>query len=192
MSIILDAYNVLHCTHILPSKHAMMNVTQLCRLLADSHWQTGRIVVVCDGTRNALDEDVPGNVELIYAGGGRDADSVIERLIADDNAPRDLTVVSNDRRVQSAARRRKAKVLASEDFLRDLVRRKPPRPKGKPQTEADADKWVKEFGLDGDASLPDLPASPNDNQQSSPPSGGGGGSETERWMREFGFDEADD
>ncbi len=194
MSLIVDAYNVLHCTHILPARHALMSVEQLCRLLAESPWRTGRMAVVCDGAKPALVDDRPGDVELIYAGGGRDADSLIERMVAEADAPRELVVVSNDRRIQRAARRRKAKAMASEDFLRDLVRpitRQSDEPV-KPREVEDAEGWLEEFGLDENA-LPPVRQTPNDTPDNSVNRSArrprhADESETDYWLREFGLD----
>ncbi len=121
MAIIIDAYNVLHCTHILPDRYAMMEVGGMCDLLSRSRWRRGRMVVVCDGTVPRFGIGEHDDVHLIYAGGGKDADSVIEGLIEKDTGPRDLVVVSNDRRIQRAARKRRASVMSSEDFLLGLV-----------------------------------------------------------------------
>ncbi|HID22081.1 MAG TPA: hypothetical protein EYP14_06730, partial [Planctomycetaceae bacterium] len=49
-----------------------------------------------------------------------DADEEIERLIAAHSAPRRLQLVSDDRRLQKAARRRRATVLSCDAFLRRL------------------------------------------------------------------------
>lgn len=199
VAILIDAYNVLHCTHILAAQHALMSVEQLCGLLSRSAWRSGRMVVVCDGARPTLGpvEDEVGDVQLIYAGGGRDADSCIERLIAEDHAPRHLTVVSNDRRLIAAARRRRAKSMSSEDFLRELVRRPRKTPPGKPTPEGDAEAWMAELGLtDADALPPVVERKPE--APAEPPDRGGPSqgeprrpdeSEADYWLREFGLDE---
>ncbi len=149
MSLIIDAYNVLHCTHTLPERWALMSATDLCRALEQSRWAGSSMAVVCDGKPKPDEGEYTGPVRLIYSGPGKDADSVIEQLIAADHGPRDLTVVSNDRRVIAAARRRRARPMSAEDFLRQLVadasgdHSTPPR-----RDMGDTDEWMKAFGFE--------------------------------------------
>jgi predicted RNA-binding protein with PIN domain len=53
---------------------------------------------------------------VLYAVDDGTADDRIERLIAEDTAPRALTVVSTDHRLRQAAARRGARVMTSDDF----------------------------------------------------------------------------
>ncbi|MDH3584099.1 MAG: NYN domain-containing protein [Phycisphaerae bacterium] len=184
MSLILDAYNVLHCSHLLPDRHAMVSATGLCQLLDRSKLHAGRVTVVCDGRpkpQDELDADL-GAVSLVYSGPKRSADDVIEDLIERDNSPRDLVVVSNDRRLRSAARRRRARPMASEVFVRLLARAlaESTRPVSEqpPPDFGDTESWLKAFGYDGgnDEGLGEEQIE----------------AETTNWLQEFGFDtEAD-
>lgn len=146
MALIVDAYNVLHCTHTLPEPYATMSATDMCRVLDQSKFAQSKMTVVCDGLPKPDEGHYQGNVRLIYSGPGTDADSIIEELIGQDTGPRHLIVVSNDRRVIAAAKRRKAKALSAEKFLRELVadvtrlRDSPPK-----RDETD---WLEEFGFD--------------------------------------------
>lgn len=58
-------------------------------------------------------------VEVIFARDYADADALLEELIERSSAPRGLTVVSSDRRVQFAARRRGAIVMDSDRWMRE-------------------------------------------------------------------------
>ena len=129
--LVIDAYNVLHTT--LPPGLAGLDVAGLSRALTRSKWRAGRMVVVCDGVAMpgtgpaaaATGEPAAGGVqgvELVYSGKGRTADEVIEELVDGDTAPRRITVVSSDREVQKAARRRRAKAWTSERFISELAR----------------------------------------------------------------------
>jgi len=207
MALIVDAYNVLHRTHVLPNRYAMISATDLCRLLETSRWAGRPMAVVCDGVRKPTEDDYAGEVELIYAGAGGDADSVIERLIAASDAPRDLTVVSNDRRLQKAARRRRARTLASERFLRQLVRspKPPPAPgAGKPKQIADTDHWLDAFDIDHQtveqirrqveqqtAPPPEVesvePERDRPAPKADPPPPHQPRTDTDYWLRQFGF-----
>jgi hypothetical protein len=83
----------------------------------------------------------------------READDVIEELIAQDSAPHGLTVVSDDRRVRRAARRRHCPVLGCLDYVEQLGRPAPPpaappddapaKPQGVSREEAQH--WLREF-----------------------------------------------
>jgi predicted RNA-binding protein with PIN domain len=99
----------------------------------------------------------PGNVRVAYAGGGASADAAIERLVNESSHPRRITVVSNDREVQKSARRRGAKVLRADDFLRQLATDAARAPRGKrsvarrdpgPLTSRQVDAWLRYFGID--------------------------------------------
>ena len=79
MRYLIDAYNVLHLVHLLPERHAVVNTTDLCRLIERSGM--GRAIVVCDG-KPKPDEDASGlgtTAQMIHSGHTQDADSVIEQ-----------------------------------------------------------------------------------------------------------------
>jgi len=91
---------------------------------------------------------------VVYAGGGKDADSLIERVIDACDAPKRLTVVSSDRRLQRAARRRGASFLDSDTFLRRAHGTDPPAteasgadPGGEDAIDAaEVEAWMEVFG----------------------------------------------
>ena len=92
-----------------------------------------------------------------------DADSLIEELIRRESAPRQLTVVSSDHRLQRAAHRRKAAGVDSDVWYDEVVRLRrqrqqtaadrPERPPV-PLLQEDVDYWIRQFG--GDALLRQL------------------------------------
>ena len=181
MPIILDAYNVLFATHVLPDRYASVTAPQLGALIEHAGMTRGTIYVVCDGSKKPDEWLDPASVqvEVIYAGPKTDADSVIERLIEDSAATKDLIVVSNDHRIQRAARRHRAVSIGSESFLHklaDALRAKhtgPPAPE-KPTGPVDTAAWMEKFGV-GEKPGKKPPADVS--------------RETERWMKEFGIDE---
>jgi len=121
MPLLVDCYNVLHVD--MPQAWAGLDEAGLCRLLARGGWPNGSAVVVCDG---AVKPGGPArspveSVELVYAGRGQSADDLIIHMIDADSAPRRLTIVSSDRQIQKAARRRRCRVVASEVFVRMLA-----------------------------------------------------------------------
>lgn len=161
MPLIIDVYNVLHTTGILPPDIAGLDVEGLRKLIAISRYRDQYSLLVCDGTGD-IDQytgftssvrspyafmhfsDLPigsgagkdmldgvndsdtsskelNRITILYAGRGRDADSLIEKLISDNSAPHRLTVVSSDHRIKRAAQKRKSYTINSEAFLQRLA-----------------------------------------------------------------------
>ncbi len=130
--LLIDTYNVLHTQTAHRSLHDEPTPGHLAVLIAASRFRRDRAVLICDGSphpehlgpsaerRAELRFRVEG-VEIVYAGPGRDADSLIERWIARDSAPRRLRVVSSDRRLVRAAKAARARPVASDGFLRTLL-----------------------------------------------------------------------
>ena len=142
--LLIDVSNVLHTTGVLPEHLAGIDVPELAKLISTSRYARRRAVLVCDGVGpadRAKQEAPPGGggtgaaistntapsgkeiagLDVVYAGRDQEADDVIELLIARDSAPRRLVVVSTDRRLARAARRRRAQSLTSDAFLRHLA-----------------------------------------------------------------------
>lgn len=95
-------------------------------------------------------------VRIVFAA-PEPADAVIMREIAEDSAPRRLIVVSTDRQIRQAARRRRCVIRLSEDFVQDLLtaadapaHKTTPEMREKYQglSEAQTRQWIKEFGLE--------------------------------------------
>ena len=165
MRLVVDGNNFLMAD--LPAAVAGIGEAALCRLLGRSPYagKVGDVTVVMDGgpvplrvTRSPVE-----NVELRLAGHGREADDVIIELIDACSAPKRVTVVSTDRKVRAAARRRRCRSVTSEQFGHELARLvgrlnrgKPvqPRPEdaatAKPPgglSEDDVARWLEEFGF---------------------------------------------
>jgi uncharacterized protein len=93
-----------------------------------------------------------------------DADSLIEELIGKSSAPRRLTVVSSDHRIQRAARRRRAKPMDCDVWYAGVVARRERRRRRKktesPERphaallEEDIAYWIRQFG--GEEALDEL------------------------------------
>ena len=175
-TLLVDTYNVLHVTGVLPAELAGPNPRRLAVLIASSRHASRRTWLVCDGappgsrrSGGLLRQPVPGidQVEIVFAGPGRDADSAIERLIERDSAPRSLLVVSSDRRILTAARKRRCAALPSDLFLQQIAddhARGPSRGTVYPEFALDVPldptetkRWRDRLGLQGF----DVPASPD-------------------------------
>lgn len=157
MPLFIDCYNLLHAA--MPPSLAGLDELWLCRLLAQGPWSGDRIVVVCDGSAkpHAPHSPLP-QVELLYSGKDRSADDVIRELIDADSAPRRAVVVSDDRQIQKAARRRRCRVIPCADFVHLLAASgpssarpgpanlTPPTQKFQTMSESEIDHWLKRFG----------------------------------------------
>lgn len=161
--LIVDAYNVLHVTGVLDPDHAGPDLEELAELIASSRWAGVPATLACDGPGGDVGRfKPPTGVSVVYAGAGRDADTLIEGMIGRDSAPRSLRVVSSDRRIQRAARRRRAGWMSSEDFLLGLNRdahRAGARPGSSvrspavPLPDAAVARWLERFGVGSDHPL---------------------------------------
>lgn len=103
-------------------------------------------------------------IEVLFAVGYPEADDLLEELISAHTAPKTLTVVSSDQRVQTAARRRGCRIHEAQPWLDDLMEgrfRQPTQSSGagqggptqgseKPQgtvEPSEIDRWMDEFGF---------------------------------------------
>jgi len=133
MSLLIDGYNLLNAVGIVGrgvgrsslerSRRALLN------FLAESldAAEAARTTVVFDASEapRGLPRVVEhGGLTVRFAAGYADADSLIEELIRADTAPRRLTVVSSDHRLQRAARRRKARAVDSDVWFGEVARRR--------------------------------------------------------------------
>jgi len=101
--LLVDVYNVLHVTGVLPPDLAGLEVAELAKLIAAGRYNRLEVVLVCDGTgggmaragvdpwrqsggRGVRRHGEPasrrhGTVSIVYAGAGMEADSIIEFMI---------------------------------------------------------------------------------------------------------------
>jgi predicted RNA-binding protein with PIN domain len=164
---LVDGYNLIHAIGLLPKKAGPGGLEKARRALLGllhGHFgdESSAVTVVFDAAKappRSMPEQVYQGLRVQFATGGLLADDVIEALIQQEAAPKQLTVVSNDHRLQKAARRRHAHVMSCEHFLDLLEKRKPSAPsdpappaeKTENMTEAERKRWLEEFGhLDKD------------------------------------------
>ena len=153
MRLLVDACNVLHVTGVLPPELAVGEPAELAQLIQRSRYARGDTTLVCDGSR-------PGQQALMHHGritlhwtGATSADAVIESLLQASSHARQHLVVSNDRAVQTAARRHGAQVMPGDRFLSHLAldARRMPRA-AEPNRDVHLDeaatrRWMRELGL---------------------------------------------
>lgn len=132
--LIIDGYNVMHAAGLARPNYGPGDLERcrhrLLRLLVTflTPKERDRAKVVFDAWD--APEGLPNRMkfeglQVRFADPGHDADSLIEELILAHSAPRQIIVVSGDRRLQKAAHRRKAKFIGSLSFLDEIVQRSP-------------------------------------------------------------------
>jgi hypothetical protein len=102
-------------------------------------------------------------LKVLFAPGKKEADDVIEEMIRHHSAPKTLKVVSDDHRIQKAARKRQASPLSCNEFmdLLDFLRKKKKNTtlleKPNLSKAKESDHWLKEFeDLEKDPDLKDF------------------------------------
>lgn len=172
--LIIDGYNLLHAAGLALANYAQGDLQRqrhrLLVLIAGSlsTEERQRCTVVFDAidAPTGLDREFQHEgIAVLFAEPGHEADEVIEQLVARHTAAKNLIVVSSDRRLQRAARIRRAGCLDSEAFHRQITRRSqtggqpnkpgstntPPKPTAsRPTTPSSEDRevayWQREFG----------------------------------------------
>jgi predicted RNA-binding protein with PIN domain len=172
MQLLIDGYNLLHVTDLFGqgaaagtlqgSREALLAF--LSRALNERERKQTTIVFDAAGAPPGLPVVVLWDgISARFARGYDDADALLEEIIEQHPAPKSLTVVSSDRRVQRAARHRGATVEESQTWFDNLRQR---RPTGGERTDAksnvieDSSYWIEQFaGVEDsiDEPAPSLP-----------------------------------
>ena len=159
MKVLVDTMNALHKTGVLPPDLAGMDVQGLVVALSKGRWARNQVLLVCDGNPPPGERAAhAGGIRTIYSGNRCEADDVIEQLIERSDSPTRLLVVSEDRRIIKAARRRRCHTMASAAFLRSIVHDHERRSARRSRSDAGAspdhisrkaaDDWRNTFGID--------------------------------------------
>jgi predicted RNA-binding protein with PIN domain len=155
MELIIDTWNVLHQTGILPPESAGIGTRGLCTLIQRSRWAGERITLVCDGTPSDIGGVGP-KLQTIFTGPHRTADDEIVDRVANSSSARSILVITSDREIIRSIKKNGAKHLGSAAFLQTLFddastskKKRVHRPSG--LSRAHANEWRKEFGLDEQA-----------------------------------------
>ncbi len=158
MPVIIDGHNLLWSVQKISEDFESVSDVQLCRIIGrylKLISNTGEIIFDGTGPPDKSAFDNISNLEVLFAGLGSDADTVIENKIKASTAPKRLTVVSSDRRLRDAARARKATTVKSEVFWANLRRQlgrkktiKEPPAKRSGLSESETKQWLKFFGLE--------------------------------------------
>jgi len=158
MPVIIDGHNVLRSIQKASEDFESVSDVQLCWIISrylKAVREKGEIIFDGIGPRDKSQFDNIANLEVLFAGHGSDADTVIENKIRASTAPKRLTVVSSDRRLRNAAKARKATAIRSEVFWANLQRQlsrkktiKEPAAKRSGLSESETKQWLKFFGLE--------------------------------------------
>jgi predicted RNA-binding protein with PIN domain len=166
MPYLIDGYNLLHAMGAIRGRLGPAGLyrarLRLLGLLQGAHGdEAGDVTVVFDAAHpppGAAPVEVFGRIHVRFAVGQEQADDLIEQLIRQQSAPRQLMVVSDDHRLREAARRRRCPTVGCQEYLEQLQRRRArvrraARDDGeKPPVAREAEHWLNEF-----ASLEDDP-----------------------------------
>ncbi len=161
MRYLIDGYNLVYAMGLLSQKKAAPGALEAARfdLLDHLHAlfgdQSGCLTVIFDANRvprHGVPEHDYHGLHVRFAV-RQQADDLIETLVQSEGSPKSLTVVSDDHRVQTAARRRQCPVLGCNAFL-DVAER-PARQTSPTATDANAkpdamspaerQRWLDEF-----------------------------------------------
>lgn len=160
MKVLVDGYNLLHASGIFggvrgaggfeASRRALLD--EIARLMAAAAAGVTVIFDAADAPPGLPDRYQHAGIDVRFARHHASADALIEELIDDHDSPTALTVVSSDNRVIAAARRRRAKPVASDDWLAGLraaARCAANTGDGKPREPGPegAEEWKRYFGL---------------------------------------------
>lgn len=167
-SYIIDGYNLIHALGMIQKQVNPGGLEEARRkllvFLADRFGaDSARVTVVFDAQhapRRVARQQVAHGLHVHFAPKDQTADDWIEKLIADEPQPRRLVVVSNDHRLQTAARQRAARGWTHEALL-DFLDAQPGAERKQVQDEKAADlspeetkHWLEEFGsLESDPEL---------------------------------------
>ncbi len=162
MPLLIDGYNLVYCAWIPGRGFGIGQLERsrlgLLRFLVESlePEELAQTTVVFDA--RGAPPRLPWSflyhgLTVRFAAGHESADALLEELIEAEAAPRELTVVSSDHRVQRAARRRRARAVDSEAWHAEIVRRRAPPPPTPPPPKPpdplpaeDVANWLEQFG----------------------------------------------
>jgi hypothetical protein len=157
--VVIDGNNLLYAARAVETAGPLMGRSLLCGTLSQWASRRGeRVHVVFDGPspgRARATQIGDSDIEVSFSG-GVSADAALIGMIEADSAARRLLVVSSDREIVRAAKRRRAQAIRSDEFWalvrQDLARALPaptePAEKRHGLDPEGTNQWLREFGLD--------------------------------------------
>lgn len=152
MELLIDTWNVLHQTGVLPADSAGIGTGGLCKMIENSRWGREKVTLICDGTPSDEHESSV-RYQTVFTGPYKTADEEIMERVAKSSAPKSILVVTSDREIIASIRKRSAQHSSSSAFLIALVEdshlpktKSVRRPSGlSPKL---AQEWKEHFGID--------------------------------------------
>ncbi len=159
MPILIDGNNLLYAARALNPSEVLLGRQMLCDLLGTwAERRRERVHIVFDGPSHPGDfsKQLGHPAITLTFSGAASADHVLIEHLEADSAARRVIVVSTDREIARAARRRRATSIRSDDFWRMLQNElsRPAPPPGDPPEKRhglpanETDRWLAEFGFD--------------------------------------------
>lgn len=156
--LLIDGYNLLRSVQGLLEQSSEITDIQMCRIINEYIYKTKtKGCVVFDGVGPRIKDAFNNlfNLEIIFSGTTHEADDIIEKLILASSAPKNLIVVSSDKRIKKAAEKKKATAVDCVDFWTEVIKllEKKKKKAAEPQakyigiTEAETEYWLREFGF---------------------------------------------
>jgi predicted RNA-binding protein with PIN domain len=176
VALIIDGYNLIHAIGLPQGSEGPNQLRRartdllglLCATLEPAELRSAIVVFDSSLTLPHLPRQLNyRGIDVRFSSEHASADELIEELIRQQTAPRRLTVVSSDHRVQQAARRRRAATIDSEAWYETLQARRAARHReplhDAPETpdksataeDEDVDYWLKTFDDEASEAKPE-------------------------------------
>lgn len=156
--IVIDGHNLLWAIHEIADGPEPRDEVALCRIISrylSAVGDKGEIVFDGTGPSDKRVFDSITGLDVIFAGLGTDADTVIEDKVRASSASREMTVISSDRQLRRAAQSQRAKAVKADEFWRTVQRElsrkhidREPTAKQTGLSESETDRWLEIFDLD--------------------------------------------
>ena len=176
--LIIDGYNLMHEAGLARATYGPGDLARLRhellvklvrRLTFEERKRCTVVFDAIDAPANLPGRFIHEGIHVLFAEPGHEADELIEKLISQNSAPRRLTVVSSDHRIQNAIRKRRGIGIDSDVFLKQLESPDrqigPSRNSASPTADPNRDLkfWMEEFGgVSSDSIQQELIALSND------------------------------
>jgi hypothetical protein len=158
MPYVIDGYNLLRAVQKNFDSLSHISEYEFCSFISEFiRRKKSHGYLFFDGTGPPDRSNLAGfkYLDVIFTGPDTDADTMIEELIAKNTHPKRLNIISSDRRIRTAARKRRAKSIPSLEFWELVAKKLTQKPKHPPEppqkfhglTESEVDAWLKIFRL---------------------------------------------
>jgi len=159
---VIDGYNLFHFALKAADPPGSLALSAFVEAIGEyARWTRAEVLLVFDGgvppALHGRSLNLPG-LAVRFSGPGRSADDLILHFLEGYSGVRHLCVVSTDRAIRAAARRRSCKhILTAADFWGELVTALARTPRKRPEPAAkrsglsseETDYWLREFGIQG-------------------------------------------